>query len=228
MRLSWSHRFVPTPRRNSGIDLGATEMKRATRERGSVRIIGGHWRGRRLELPARVDMRPTPDRVRETLFNWLAPCLPAAACLDLFAGSGALAFEALSRGAHRAVLVDRDAASVRALETFRAAVGHELEHELHAEVAILRADAASYLAGPGSERFDIAFVDPPYAMPAEPVLRALVPRLKTNARVYLERARDDVWPEVAGLEWIRKSAAGAVAFGLAALIGGRVDREGEN
>src|SRR5665213_2266264 len=74
---------------------------------GLVRIIAGKWRGRRLKVPDIKDLRPTPDRVRETLFNWLAPVLPGAYCLDLFAGSGVLGFEALSRGAAHAVMVDQ-------------------------------------------------------------------------------------------------------------------------
>jgi 16S rRNA (guanine966-N2)-methyltransferase len=83
--------------------------------RGEVRIIGGAWRSRRLSFPASESLRPTPDRVRETVFNWLTPYLPGAACLDLFAGSGAFGFEALSRAAARAVLVEKRLEVVAAL-----------------------------------------------------------------------------------------------------------------
>ena len=174
---------------------------------GFVRIIGGEWRRRRIALPRDVELRPTPDRVRETLFNWLAPVLPGADCLDLFAGTGALGFEALSRGAASAVLVEREPRTVAALERVR--------EELGAAAEIVCADAADYLARGARRRFDIVFVDPPFAEPAGPVLTGLLPLLKPGARVYLERAAESPWPEIAGLDWVRRSRAGAVAFGLA-------------
>src|SRR3990172_9868690 len=88
-----------------------------------VRIIGGEWRSRRISFPSRGDLRPTPDRVRETLFNWLGQDLTGKACLDLFAGSGALGFEAASRGAKRVVMVEREAGALRALQTNAAMLG---------------------------------------------------------------------------------------------------------
>jgi len=174
---------------------------------GSVRIIGGEWRRRRVEVPAGVDVRPTPDRVRETLFNWLAPVLPGASCLDLFAGTGALAFEALSRGAARAVLVERDRRAAAALESARAVLG--------ANATIVNDDALAWLARSGHESFDIVFVDPPYADPVEQLWPLVPAVLAPGARVYLERERGDVWPEPPGLAWTRRGTAGAVAFGLA-------------
>jgi 16S rRNA (guanine966-N2)-methyltransferase len=174
---------------------------------GSVRIIGGEWRRRRIEVPAGVDIRPTPDRVRETLFNWLAPVLPGASCLDLYAGTGALAFEALSRGAARAVLVERDRRAVAALESARDVLG--------AEATIVNDDALAWLARSGHEPFDIVFVDPPYADAVEPLWSLLPAVLGPGARVYLERERGDAWPGPPGLEWTRRGTAGAVAFGLA-------------
>ncbi len=168
-----------------------------------------------MPLPPQADVRPTPDRARETLFNWLSPLMPGATCLDLYAGSGVLGFEALSRGARRLVAVERSADAAAALEAFRQRVAHELEHELRGSADIVCADASSYLSRPGIGPFDVVFVDPPYALAVEPVLRALLPLLAPNARLYLERARSDVWPEIEGLDWVRKSSAGAVAFGLA-------------
>ena len=91
-------------------------MKPASRtEAGKVRIIGGRWRGTRLSVPSSPGLRPSSDRVRETLFNWLMPVLPGARVLDLFSGTGALGLEAVSRGAASAVLVERDAALAQAL-----------------------------------------------------------------------------------------------------------------
>ena len=88
-----------------------------------LRIIGGAWRGRKLRFPASADIRPTPDRVRETLFNWLGPAVRGARCLDLFAGSGALGLEALSRGAAEAVDIERDTEAVAFLRRNVAALG---------------------------------------------------------------------------------------------------------
>jgi hypothetical protein len=100
-----------------------------------VRIIGGEWRGRRLEFPGGTDVRPTPDRVRETLFNWLRDHVVGARCLDLYAGTGALGFEALSRGAREAVMIERDRRLIDALERQKEALG--------ANATIVRSDAAS-------------------------------------------------------------------------------------
>lgn len=119
-----------------------------------VRIIAGRLRGSKLEVLDRPGLRPTPDRVRETLFNWLAPRIEGARCLDLFAGSGALGLEAISRGAASAVLIERDpalAASLRAAIARLGATGAEVRCT----------DALVFLAGP-STRFDLVFVDPPF------------------------------------------------------------------
>jgi 16S rRNA (guanine966-N2)-methyltransferase len=178
---------------------------------GFVRIIGGTWRRRRIELPQGADIRPTPDRVRETLFNWLTPALPGAACLDLFAGSGVLGFEALSRGADSAVLIDRNRAAIAALQF--------LNDELGAEADIQRSDAMQFLARTNASEFDIAFVDPPFAMDAGPVLDAVRGVMKPGALIYLEREDGSVWPEIAWLSWERRATAGAVDFGLGRLAG---------
>ncbi len=125
--------------------------------RGRIRIIGGRWRGRQLAFPATPDMRPTGDRVRETLFNWLQPHLPNANCLDLFAGSGALGFEALSRGATALVSVEMNAAAVQALHANLTALGGH-------NCRITAADALIWLtATPAHDSFDIVFLDPPFA-----------------------------------------------------------------
>jgi 16S rRNA (guanine966-N2)-methyltransferase len=119
-----------------------------------LRIIGGMWRGRKLRFPPSPEIRPTPDRVRETLFNWIAAHLPGARCLDLFAGSGALGLESLSRGAAHVTFVERDAAAARELRARLSewgASGAEVEH----------GDALRFLGGAGRP-FDIVFLDPPF------------------------------------------------------------------
>ena len=147
-----------------------------------VRIIAGQWRGRKLAFPDGEGLRPTPDRIRETLFNWLAPRLPGARCLDLFAGSGALGFEAASRGAARVVLVERSAAVVASLRANR-------ERLAAGAVEIVHHDAASYLCG-APQPFDIVFLDPPFGDPG--ALQASVCPLSdagwlvAGAGIYLE------------------------------------------
>jgi 16S rRNA (guanine966-N2)-methyltransferase len=119
-----------------------------------VRIIAGQWRGRKLEFPDSQGLRPTSDRVRETLFNWLAPVLPGAVCLDLFAGSGALGFEAASRDASRVVMVEQNSAVFKHLQS--------QSRRLSAQaVELVNADANDYLAGVDTA-FDIVFLDPPF------------------------------------------------------------------
>ena len=114
-------------------------MNSSKRTPGALRVIGGKYRSRLLRVPQRPGLRPTPDRVRETLFNWLGQDLSGLACLDLFAGSGALGFEAASRGATRVVLVEKDRAAVAELERNRAALDAT-------QVTIVHGDAAAYLA----------------------------------------------------------------------------------
>jgi 16S rRNA (guanine(966)-N(2))-methyltransferase RsmD len=119
-----------------------------------VRIVGGRWRSRLIEVAAVPGLRPTPDRVRETLFNWLGQDLDGLACLDLFAGSGVLGFEAASRGAAEVVMVERDARALAAL--------HKAAKTLLAsQVEIVRGDAVKFLQT-ASRRFDVVFLDPPY------------------------------------------------------------------
>ena len=119
-----------------------------------MRIIGGTWRGRRLRFTASADIRPTPDRVRETLFNWLGGRVSGARCLDLFAGSGALGLEALSRGAGHVQFVERHAEAARELGSLLVAWGAH-------NAAVRRAEALGFLAGT-AEPFDLVFLDPPF------------------------------------------------------------------
>lgn len=148
---------------------------------GSVRIIAGHWRGSKLPVPASPGLRPTSDRVRETVFNWLQPMLPGAQVLDLFAGSGALGFEAASRGAARVVLVERDAALARNLCA-------SAERLKASQVQVRQADALAWLQGPPEGGFHLVFLDPPFdAGLWEPAAAAVLPWLAPGALVYVER-----------------------------------------
>jgi 16S rRNA (guanine966-N2)-methyltransferase len=190
-----------------------TKTRKSVPRRGggnSLRIIGGRWRGRRVRFPDAEGLRPSPDRVRETLFNWLQPVIAGARCLDLFAGSGALGLEAISRGAARAVLVDRDA---RVMENLR-----EQSTILDAPEAVLvQADALSFLAGT-PERFDIVFLDPPYRKQLlEPCYARLVEGwLAPEARVYIEAEPElDPLPLPEGWTLLRSKRAGQVAYHLA-------------
>lgn len=152
---------------------------------GSVRIIGGRWRGSKLPVADAPGLRPTSDRARETLFNWLQPVLPGARVLDLFAGSGALGLEALSRGAREAVLVERDAALARSLR--------ETCERLDAGDAarVLHADALQLLRGPPHDPFGLAFVDPPFADGRwDEALALLGPWLAADAWLYIESPPD--------------------------------------
>ena len=173
---------------------------------GSVRIIAGEWRGRRIPIAEGTAVRPTPDRVRETVFNWLREPLAGARCLDLYAGTGALGFEALSRGAEEVWFVDTDPALIAALNAQATTFG--------VRPRVLRQDVAVLLRGPATARFDVVFLDPPYALPVEPLLALLPSWLTPDALVYVERQRVPGLPEIASASWRRRSHAGAVEYGL--------------
>jgi 16S rRNA (guanine966-N2)-methyltransferase len=180
--------------------------RNAGRVQGSVRIIAGEWRGRRIAIPEGTSVRPTPDRVRETLFNWLRDSLAGARCLDLYAGTGALGFEALSRGAAAAWFVEQDAALIEGLT----ATGRQLGATPH----VVRRDALAFLREPPAARFDVTFLDPPYAQPLEPLLELLPRWLTPQAVVYVERPRSEGLRPVPGAAWLKQSYAGAVEYGL--------------
>ena len=147
---------------------------------GSVRIIAGHLRGSKLPVPDRPGLRPTGDRVRETLFNWLQDKVPGARVLDLFAGTGALGLEAASRGAASVVLVERDPGLA---ETLR---GHVARFKLEG-AQVVQGDALAWLSGPPTAHFDLVFLDPPFDGTLwEPAAQRLVPWLAPGAWIYVE------------------------------------------
>jgi 16S rRNA (guanine966-N2)-methyltransferase len=170
--------------------------------KGRIRIIAGEHRGRRIPVPDRPGLRPTPDRVRETLFNWLGQSLDGLACLDLFAGSGALGFEAASRGAAHVVLVEQDRAVFDLLKKTRDQIGAK-------QVEVLLEDAFAYLKR--MQNFDVVFLDPPFRQNALP---AVFKQLKgvPGMRVYVESDE----PFTPGEAWreLKRARAGQVSYQL--------------
>lgn len=186
---------------------------RNTSQLHQIRIIGGRWRGRRITVSAGAGLRPTPDRVRETLFNWLAPHIRGARCLDLFAGTGALGIEALSRGAAEVCLVDVAHAATAHLQRTLAT--------LDARAQVVNGDALALLSGGAlGGNWDIVFVDPPYKLDCQlGVLEHLTALgvIAAGARVYVESASaldaDAVAP---AWELLRAKSAGQVRYHLLA------------
>jgi 16S rRNA (guanine966-N2)-methyltransferase len=180
--------------------------------RNSVRIIAGAWRGRRIHFPDMPGLRPTPDRVRETLFNWLQHSITGSRCLDLFAGSGALGLEALSRGAKEAVFVEQFPAAARVLQEQLVRLGGT------GRARILQMGAARFLRTPGAP-FDVVFLDPPFGKDA---LVEYIPLLDAGnwlnggGLIYLENERAAGVPALpAHWEMLKSKSAGEVGYHLA-------------
>ncbi len=186
-------------------------MLKQKKSSGQLRIIGGRWRGRKLDFPALEGLRPTPDRVRETLFNWLQPSIHGARCLDLFSGSGALGLEALSRGARQVVMVDKARAAVKQIEQHLKTL-EASNSEIH------QADADNFLKG-AARPFDIVFLDPPYQSDALiPCCQQLEQQgwLNPDAYIYLEiSSRDELPPLPQQWGLLRSKKAGDVSYHLA-------------
>jgi 16S rRNA (guanine966-N2)-methyltransferase len=178
----------------------------------TLRIIGGTWRGRRLRFPPSQDIRPTPDRVRETLFNWLAARVPGARCLDLFAGSGALGLEALSRGAAHLTFVECDPGAARAIAA-------RLEEWGAHGAQVEKIDARRFLDAAPAQPFDIVFLDPPFA---STLLEESAARLEqggwlaSDALIYVERPADSEPQGALPQSWtpLKAKRAGEVGYHL--------------
>lgn len=173
-----------------------------------VRIIGGTWRSRLITFPSLIGLRPTPDRVRETLFNWLGQTLYGKSCLDLFAGSGVLGFEALSRGADQVVMVEKTKEAIDALNKNAALLKAE-------NVTIISANAIKFLET-CHKKFDVIFVDPPYDAGLLPdIFSRLSQVLQKDGIVYFENNGDTVL----SAEWeiFKEAKSGVVKYHLAKL-----------
>lgn len=181
----------------------------AKRRLGQLRIIGGEHRSRIVEFDAEAGVRPTPDRVRQTVFDWLTPIIEGARCLDLFAGSGAMGLEAASRGASMVTLVESGRTQA---DLIRAAI---VALKLDTRAVVHAGDAVRFVEDT-QERFDVVFLDPPYGSGLlEKVLPRLPRVLKPGHRIYLE------WPAKAqptlpaDLHLRKEKQAGQVSYGLA-------------
>jgi 16S rRNA (guanine966-N2)-methyltransferase len=178
----------------------------------TLRIIGGQWRGRKLIFPNNPSIRPTPDRVRETLFNWLQNDIVGANCLDMFAGSGALGFEALSRDAKQVTFVEQDRDTAQYLRDTAALLKT-------ARAEVICANAVQYASAAPKRPVDIVFLDPPFAAKLLPSLCAALEvsgQLAKVALIYMEAAATDGMPVIPG-NWsiLKDKQAGQVGYYLA-------------
>ncbi len=178
---------------------------------GQLRIIGGHWRGRKLSFPAIEGLRPTSDRVRETLFNWLQLDIPGKRCLDLFAGSGALGLEALSRGATEVVMVEQNRNAVQQIRQHLKNLDCQSGH-------VENNNVFKYLQST-AKSFDVVFIDPPYQLGCLTECCQLLEKndwLKDQAFIYLEDASKKPPPELPDNWQLKRSKkAGEIAYHLA-------------
>lgn len=190
----------------------STATRAAKGARSQVRIIGGRWRGRKLQFTEVAGLRPTGDRIRETLFNWLTPWLGGARCLDLFAGSGALGIEALSRGAAEVTLIEKHP---QAAENLR---GNCVQLKAD-DARIIQADTLVWLANSSPDRpFGIVFLDPPFSSDLLQPCCELMQKpglLATGSLIYLETDRYQPLPEISPTwELLREKTAGQVSYRL--------------
>ena len=177
--------------------------------RNQVRIIGGQWRGRKVSFPDMAELRPTSDRVRETLFNWLQTDVVGAKCLDLFAGSGALGLEALSRGAEEVIFID---SQNKVVEYIRAAL-ETLEGNGHAICTYVKQFCRNYPPQP----FDIIFLDPPFNKNHLDKTAAVLndPQwIREGGLIYVEHERDLHWTAPSRWQLLKRKEAGSVCFSL--------------
>ncbi len=178
---------------------------------GKLRIIGGSWRSRLLPVIEQEGLRPTTDRVRETLFNWLQGDIAGARCLDLFAGSGALGFEAASRGAAQVVMIEQSAAACGVLK--KNVLTLQAQH-----IECYQADAMAWLKH-NQQAFDLVFIDPPYAshlLQSACYLLEETGALSDHALIYLEQASHEAQPELPpSWQMLKHKKAGQIGYYLA-------------
>ena len=183
---------------------------------GQLRIVAGNWRSRLLQIADVPGLRPTSERIRETLFNWLTPCIHGARCLDLYAGTGALGLEALSRGAADVVFVEQSVLAAKTLQANISSLGAK-------DVKILNLDARKYLRRESPTAFDVVFIDPPFAAELHDELCRLLAAgawLAADARIYIELDRDQLEPTLPDAWSILKNkTAGKVRYMLVSTDG---------
>ena len=178
---------------------------------GRLRIVAGKWRGRLLQIIDKPELRPTPVRIRETLFNWLSPVIEGARCLDLFAGTGALGIEALSRGADQVVFIEKSVTLVEAIRK-------NLIKLEAVNTQVYQRDAIEYLCKADPQPFDIVFLDPPFDTDLIADLCKLLRNnnwLANSAIIYFEQGKDDVKPVLVD-DWLitHEKIAGKVSYSL--------------
>lgn len=187
------------------------DRRKQSRGSGSVRIIAGNWRGSKLPIADLPGLRPSGDRCRETLFNWLQPHLRGAVCADLFAGSGALGMEAASRGAARVVLIEKNARAANVLQ-------ENIDRLKGEHVEVILGDAMAWLQEQAPQSINIVFIDPPFGLQLESralEVLELGDVVKPGGFVYVETARSEAG-QVPGPGWelVREKALGEVRMGL--------------
>lgn len=188
------------------------------RHRGSLRVVGGDWRSRLVRFVDDGSIRPTPDRVRQTLFDWLAPVIGNMRCLDLFAGSGALGFEALSRGAAHVTFVEQNPEQASMIRSTK------IELNAGDRVEVVHDDALSWLERGVRSRFDLIFVDPPYGSGLlQRVLDGLPPAMHVGSRLFLEWPAGNPPTVRADYSVLREKTAGRVSYAL--LVWSGTERE---
>ena len=177
----------------------------------TIRIIAGQWRGRKIPVAEIEGLRPTGDRIRETLFNWLDAEIEGARCLDLFAGSGILGLEALSRGAGEVVALESSQVAVNALNEAAKLLGASA-------LQVMQRDAVQWLKSQPAESFDLVFIDPPFQaglLDESLALLAASNSLAAGALIYIERDRNDDPPQLpAGWQVHKDKVAGSVSYAL--------------
>lgn len=187
-------------------DKGKARMQR---HRGSLRIVGGEWRSRLVKFVDDGSIRPTPDRVRQTVFDWLAPVIGNMRCLDLFAGSGALGFEALSRGAAHVTFVERNPAQASLIGSTK------IELNAGDRADVVHGDALCWLGGNVRERFDLIFVDPPYGSGLlAPVLESLPVVMHVGSCLFVEWPTREQPAMGKNYSVFREKTAGRVSYAL--------------
>lgn len=180
------------------------KKKPANKQSGSIRVISGKWRGRKLPVANSEGLRPTTDRTKETLFNWLMQDVAGSTCLDVFAGSGSLGIEALSRHARRAVMLEKEKVVAKNLQNIKCLLEQNDE-----QMSVVNIDALAFLQTKATEKFDVVFVDPPFHHNLlHPSVTSLIDNgwLTSGALLYIEHESDLCWSPPKGLTQVKRKS----------------------